>query len=237
MKHQGSFAAVPFHFSMIKIVLPITLCCLLFLSCKNDPKTRAVQSAPNIAPPKSAPAPPAGSATFALTEGTVNWSVNYTIGKKGHQGAINATAGELWVSQNQIISGTVTLDMNSIRVTDIKEPEKRLDLESHLKNADFFEVDKFPKAEFMFIEVAPSTLPNTNWILSGDLTMRGNTARVEIPVKVNIEGDILRAESPSFPINRTNWGVNFHSGLLGTTKDKMIDDMVSISLKVVAKKK
>ena len=141
------------------------------------------------------------------------------------------------VNQGQLLSGKVILDMNSISVTDIKDPGERRDLESHLKDADFFEVNKFPKAEFVFTEVLPSTMPNFNWVLSGSLTMKGKTAPVNIPVKVSIEGDMLRAETPAFPINRTQWDVNFRSGMLGTVKDKMIDDTVPLTLKIVAKKK
>jgi hypothetical protein len=53
---------------------------------------------------------------------------------------------------------------------------------------------------------------------------------------IRMEGDVLQAESPAFPINRTLWGVNFQSGILGTARDKMIDDMVPLMLKVTAKK-
>ncbi len=67
--------------------------------------------------------------------------------------------------------------------------------------------------------------------------MKGKTAPVNIPVKISFEGDVMRAESPAFPINRTQWGVNFQSGMLGTVKDKMIDDTVPLTLKVVAKRK
>ncbi len=208
-----------------------------FFSCNNDPKIEAAQAAPKLEAARLEPVPTEGAVTFAVTEGIVNWSGTNTVGKSGHEGTITVESGALLVNQGQILSGKVTIDMNSISVSDIKDPGERRDLESHLKDADFFEVNKFPKAEFEIDEVLPSTMPNFNWVLSGTLTMRGKTAPVNIPVKVSIEGDILRAESPAFPINRTTWGVNFHSGILGTVKDKMIDDTVPISLKIVAKRK
>ncbi len=208
-----------------------------FFSCKNDPKIEAAQAAPKLESALLEPVPTEGAVTFVVTEGIVNWSGTNTVGGSGHQGAIMVESGTLLVNQGQILSGKVTLDMNSISVADIKDPGERRDLESHLKDADFFEVNKFPKAEFEINEVLPSTMPNFNWVLSGTLKMRGKTAPVNIPVKFSIEGDILRAETPAFPINRTTWGVNFHSGILGTVKDKMIDDTVPISLKIVAKRK
>lgn len=223
--------------AFFKKTLLFAFALIAFFSCKNDPKIEAAQAAPKLESARLEPVPTEGAVTFAVTEGIVNWSGTNTVGKSGHEGTITVESGALLVNQGQILSGKVTLDMNSISVTDIKDPGERRDLESHLKDADFFEVNKFPKAEFEIDEVLPSTMPNFNWVLSGTLTMRGKTAPVNIPVKVSIEGDVLRAESPAFPINRTTWGVNFHSGILGTVKDKMIDDTVPISLKIVAKRK
>ena len=222
---------------MFKKAFPITLLCLAVWACKNDPKTEAAQVAPKTETVTVTPASTEGAGTYAITEGVVTWAGTHTIGKDGHQGTIKVESGEILVNQGQILSGKVVLDMNSVSVTDIKDPGERRDLESHLKDSDFFEANKFPKAEFLFTEVLPSTMPNFNCVLSGDLTMKGKTAPVNIPLKVTFEGDMLRAESPNFPINRTTWGVNFQSGILGTAKDKMIDDTVPLSLKVVAKKK
>jgi polyisoprenoid-binding protein YceI len=214
----------------------LVLFCLVFLACKNDLKIESAPVAQKTAIPTAAPVPPDGSAAFTLTEGTVNWVSTNSIGNGKHQGSISVEGGKVWVKQDQLLYGNVILDMNSVSATDVKDPSSRLKLETHLKNADFFEANVFPKAEFMFIEASPSSMPNTNWVLSGTLTMKGITAPVSVPLKVSIEGDILRAESPIFAINRTTWGVNFHSGILGTAKDEMVDDAVSIKLRVVAKK-
>lgn len=208
-----------------------------FFSCKNDPKPAPETTVPKPDTLRMQPAPGGASGTFIITEGIVTWAGSHTIDKAGHEGTITVESGELMVNDGQLYSGTVILNMNSISVTDIKDPGERRDLESHLKDSDFFEVNKYPTAEFMFTEVMPSTMPNFNYALSGQLTMKGKTNPVNIPVKVSIEGDELHAESPAFPINRTQWGVNFHSGILGTARDKMIDDTVPLRLKVVAKRK
>lgn len=224
--------------TFFKKTLLLCLALFAFFSCKNDPKTDTAQTTAKPDTTRVAPVPTEDATVFAITDGTVNWSGKNTIDKDGHQGTIRVESGELMVNQlGQLLRGTVLLDMNSLSVTDIKDPGERRDLESHLKDADFFETNKFPKAEFVFTDVLPSTMPNFNGVLSGTLTMKGKTAPVNIPVKISIEGDVLRAESPTFPINRTQWGVNFQSGILGTARDKMIDDNVPISLKVTAKRK
>lgn len=218
---------------MFKKPLTTFFLCLAILACKNEPKPDPAPAAPKAA----APVPKDGATAYSLTEGTVYWTSKYAIGTKGHVGTIRVASGEIWVNQGQVQFGNVTLDMNSIQVTDIKEPQKRNELETHLKDSDFFEANKFPNAEFLFTSVSPGTEPGFKEVLNGDLTMKGIAAPVSIPFKASIEGDMLRAESATFPINRTNWGVNFKSSILGTAKDQMIDDMVAIRLEVVAKKK
>lgn len=222
---------------MFRNHLLLALAFFAFLACKSDPKSEAPKAAPPVETLQVTPVSEEGASTFVITEGEVTWAGTNTLKKTGHQGIIKVESGEILVNQGQILRGKVTLDMNSISVTDIKDPGERRDLESHLKDADFFETNTYPKAEYVIAEVLPSTMPNFNWVLSGYLSMRDKTNPVNIPVKVTLDGDVLRAESPTFPINRTQWGVNFKSGILGTTKDKMIDDTVPISLKVVAKRK
>lgn len=221
---------------LFRLALCGAVCLAALFSCNNDPKKTAAQSAPSPDTLRVAPVSADGASVFKITEGLVLWSGTNTVSKNGHDGTITVESGELWVNQGQLLRGKATLDMNSISVSDIKDPGERRDLESHLKDADFFETNKYPKAEFVIEEVLPSTMPNFNSVLRGILTMKGKSVPVNIPANILIEEDMLRAETPTFPINRTQWGVNFKSGILGTTRDKMIDDNVPISLKLTARK-
>ncbi|MBL7809863.1 MAG: YceI family protein [Saprospiraceae bacterium] len=214
----------------------LLLSILALLACKNEPKLPETAPSVPVDTVKMVNVPREGASTYIITEGVVNWSGAHTLKKDGHQGTIMVEGGTLLVNQGQLLSGTVTLDMNSIAVTDIKDPGERRDLESHLKDSDFFEVNKYPKAEFVIEEVLPGKAENFNWVLDGHLTMKGKKAPITIPVMIQFEGDMLQAKSPAFPINRTQWGVNFRSGILGTTRDKMIDDTVPLMLQVTAKK-
>jgi polyisoprenoid-binding protein YceI len=154
-----------------------------------------------------------------------------------HSGTINIEGGELVVDNGQLQSGTVNIDMNSLTVSDLNDAGEKKELESHLKDGDFFNVRKYPQAQFKFSEVLPSTLPAFNAVIAGELTMKGKSKTVNVPVKLILTEDLLTAESAAFPINRTDWGVNFRSGILGTVRDKMIEDVVPLSLKLKAKPK
>lgn len=206
-----------------------------FLSCKNDPKTENTAQAPKLDTIQVKSVPKDGAVTYNITEGVVNWTGKKAQGDS-HTGTISVEKGELLINQGQIINGKITLDMNSIAVNDIKDAGERRDLESHLKDTDFFEAEKFPKAVFTINQVLPSNSPAYNWLIVGDLNMKGKSNPVNIPVTITMQGDKLVAVSPTFPINRTQWGVNFRSGLLGTVKDKLIEDVVLLTLSLQAKK-
>jgi len=208
---------------------------LILLSCKNDPPATIPEAPSGPEPVQVKPVPTEGAVTYAITEGTVYWAGKKSLGAM-HSGTINVESGALLVNQGQLLSGNVVLDMQSIAVSDLQDAGEKRDLESHLKDKDFFEVKKFPKAEFKFTEVLPSTHPAFNAVIAGELIMKGKSNPINIPVKLRIEGDDLVAESTTFPINRTQWGVNFRSGVLGTVKDKLIEDVVPLSLKLKAKK-
>jgi len=224
---------------VLKLIALVFLAVFAFFSCKNDPRPAPETQAAVTPKPDTLrldPVPTEGAATFAVTEGIVNWLGKRTIGNR-HTGTVKVSGGELQVNQGRLLSGKVTLDMASVAVNNMKDPGAKADLESHLKDADFFEVKKYPTGEFVFKEVLPSKLPDFNWVISGDLTLKGKTNHVNIPVKMTISDKGLTAQSVNFVINRTHWDIKFQSGLLGTAKNKIIEDIVPLSLTLKAKKK
>ena len=221
-----------------KLITPVFFSIFVLFSCEDDSKpARDVQVTPVSKPDtvRLQPVPTEGASTFIVTEGVVNWLGKRTVGNR-HTGTVKVAGGELKVNQGRLLSGKITLDMSSVAVNNMKDPGAKADLESHLKDADFFEVKKYPTGEFIFNEVLPSNTPDFNWVISGKLTLKGKTEPVNIPVKMTITDDELNAQSANFVINRTKWGINFQSGLLGTVKDKIIEDIVPLSLTITAKK-
>lgn len=223
---------------VLKLTTLAILSVIALISCKNDSNSTREPIATPVSKPDTIrlPAiPTEGAATYSITDGVVTWLGKRTIGNR-HTGTLNVSSGELKVNQGHLLSGKITLDMASINVNNIKDPGAKADLESHLKDSDFFEVKKYPIGEFVFDEVLPSNLPDFNWVVSGQLTLKDITHPVNIPLKLAISNDELKAQSANFAINRTKWGVNFQSGLLGTAKDKIIEDIVPLSFTVTAKR-
>ena len=106
---------------------------------------------------------------------------------------------------------SITADMASISTNN----EQR---DSHLRNADFFEVEQFPELHFSSTRI--EKVDNDNFTLFGVLTLKGITK----PVKLNVEysgvtKDPWGGERAGFlitgKINRSDWGVSFN-GVLET---------------------
>ena len=90
--------------------------------------------------------------------------------------------------------------------------------DAHLRNADFFEVEKFPELNFQSTGVEKKDADN--FILHGDLTMKGITRPVKLNVEFNgLTKDPWGGERAGFvvtgKINRSEFGVNFN-GVLET---------------------
>jgi polyisoprenoid-binding protein YceI len=112
------------------------------------------------------------------------------------------------ISTAQII---VKADMASISTNN----EQR---DAHLRNADFFEVEKHPELQFKSTRIEKEG--NDTFALYGNLTLKGVTKPVHLHVEFNgITKDPWGYERAGFTltgkINRGDWGVNFN-GVLET---------------------
>lgn len=97
-------------------------------------------------------------------------------------------------------------------------------LTKHLKAPDFFNVKEHPKATVKLTKVEKSAKVYT---LSGEMTMCGKTAPVEIPASVEVKDGVLSISS-EFKIDRTKWGMTYGKG--------KVDDEVTLNVAVTAKK-
>ena len=223
---------------MIRTALRIfPLLFLVITACQNDSKPDPnAKDDLTLKPdtlPVYTPATMEGAADYKITSGTVYWSAKKAIGDP-HYGSIDVSDGVLHVKDGQLVGGLATIDMNSLSISDPQDPKERADLAAHLMASDFFDVKKYPTATFAIDEVLPSRDPNFNAIIRGNLTLKDKTNPVNIPAKLEIKGKELVATTVTFPINRTQWGVNFRSGILGTTKDKLIEDVITLTISLKA---
>ncbi len=202
----------------------------LLASCKGD-KGKAAKTGDAVSTTATAPA---AAKSYTVTEGVINWTGTKVA--YGHSGTLNVKNGMLAAEGHKIKSGNFTIDMNTIKNTDIPEPGKASNLEGHLKNADFFDVANFPTASFAITSVADLDTDDANCSITGNLTLKGISKSVTFPALVVAKADgTLEAISSKFTINRTEWDIKFSSGLAGAIGDKIISDDISLQIKLMAK--
>jgi len=204
------------------------------ISCKGEKKNETEATAPEEV---VAPAPVASSYTVDAGASLIDW-----IGKKpteNHTGTLKLSTGSIQTVDDKIQSGSFTIDMNSINVTDL-EGDKKAGLEGHLKGEGegkedhFFNVAKFPTATFEMTGVSEK---EGKTFIEGNLTLKGITKNISFPASITTSAEEVKLESEAFNIDRTQWGVNYKSkSVLENLGDKFILDDIELKISVVAKK-
>lgn len=145
-----------------------------------------------------------------------------------HDGGFKAFTGTIdLVDAKPETSGVaVDIDMKSV-YTDADG------LTKHLKNADFFEVEKYPKATFTSTKiVADSAKGAGNYTITGDFNLHGQTKAITFPAKITVNAADVAVES-EFSINRKDFGIVY----TGAADDLIRDDVViKLNLKSLRKK-
>ncbi len=204
------------------------------LSCKGEKQNETEANAAEEA--KEAPVT---AITYKVdpTASKIEWTGIKPTGK--HTGTLDLANGMLKVENGNVQSGSFSIDMTSITVTDLEGDEKA-SLEGHLKGEGeekedhFFNVAKYPTASF---EITGINEKEGKMYLEGNLTVKGTKKNISFPATTSIEDDIMTLNTEVFTINRTEWGVNYGSkSIFENLGDKFINDDIELKISVKAKK-
>lgn len=206
------------------------------VSCKNEPKN---ETKANDAETAVVATEEAQVFMIDTDNSKIEWKGAKPAGE--HFGTVMLKEGKFSTKGEELESGNIVLNMNSITVNDL-EGDDKASLEAHLKGTaegkedHFFNVAEHPEAQFEITNVMEKD--GKTW-LSGNLTMKGTTKNVEIPVTYSMKEDgkkfILTSET--FTIDRTNWNVNYGSkSVFDDLKNKYVNDEIEITFMVEAKK-
>ncbi len=140
----------------------------------------------------------------------------------GHDGGFTNYAGAMSFDENGTLGEIkFEVDVNSI-YTDVEQ------LTTHLKSADFFEVEKYPRATFESTKVVVATHDLTQYTVTGDMTIKGETKSITFPVEVAMKDGKLHSMA-EFDINRFDYGIVYAG-----KADDLIKKEVSLKLDFVA---
>jgi polyisoprenoid-binding protein YceI len=122
----------------------------------------------------------------------------------------------------------VTVDASSINTNQAQR-------DAHIRSADFFEVETHPNLTFTSTGLKED---GGDFLLNGDLTIRGVTKPVTFKLEVNgfgpdASGATRAGFSASTEVNRHDFGVSFNGQIPGVAGGVILSDKVTLSLEIV----
>jgi polyisoprenoid-binding protein YceI len=94
-------------------------------------------------------------------------------------------------------------------------------LTKHLKRADFFDVEHFPKATFVSTRVEASRAAGATHVLTGSLTIHGVTRTLSIPARFAVSDDLVALDA-TLEVRQSEFGMEKAA--------RKSDDIVPITL-------
>lgn len=186
--------------------------------------TEVVKATPNESAtvggkPSSAPSAVAGKTYVISADSKIDFLASKAVGGET-PGGFKKFVGQLTVVDGKLVAegSKIVIDMESTWTNNEK-------LTAHLKNADFFDVPKFPTTTFAGTRIEAA---NDDYKITGNLTMHGVTKSVTIPAKIQISDEKLTLTSAS-SINRFDFDMKFEG-----QKDNMIRDRVTLTFNITA---
>lgn len=154
-----------------------------------------------------------------------------------HTGSLSLGGGSVTIEDGLLHGGHFTIDMASLGCTDITDSALNAMLIAHLESDDFFHTAEYPVARFSitaaaFLEEATPGVPN--YIIRGELSLRGITLPIEFPAVIAQNTDGSFTAQATVEIDRTLWGSEYGSGkLFARLGQHLVNDFVQLHLKVV----
>jgi polyisoprenoid-binding protein YceI len=192
--------------------------------CNTDPAKDKVKATVSEPAPAAAAQPQTGGAYAFSSSDSKLELVGAKVTKK-HDGGFRQFSGNIRLPDGKPEQGSVTaeIDMGSIW-TDADK------LTQHLKSADFFDVEKFPKARFTSTAVKPGGEKGATHTVTGNLELHGVTKSISFPANIREKDGAVEVDA-EFAINRKDFGIVYPGA-----PDDLIKDDVLIKLQIRGKK-
>ncbi|MBD41523.1 MAG: lipid-binding protein [Flavobacteriaceae bacterium] len=163
---------------------------------------------------------------FNLEKSKVKWT-GKKITNASHWGHINFTKAEITFDGDVISTGNFIVDMTSISVDDISGGGKSR-LENHLKDDDFFSVDKFNNAELEILE--KSEMIDNKYQVEANLTIKGITNPITFEMTPVDDGSFKAL----LVFDRSTYDVQYRSGsFFENLGDRLILDDVVLEVNLI----
>lgn len=202
---------------MKKVILSLVVVATILVSCKGK-EDKKVAITEEVKVEKVVV-----DSNVNIAESVVLWKGFKPTGS--HNGTVKLVSGTMTIENGELVSGEFVMDMKSI--TDADGSTR---LEGHLKNADFFDVEKYPTSKFVVTKVEKK---DAKLSVTGDLTIKDVTKSITIPATITMVDGVAVFKSETFELNRADFNVKYGSkSFFGNLKDKFINDNMEMSFEV-----
>lgn len=162
----------------------------------------------------------------------VHWNGKKVTGE--HTGYLSVGKGSVMVENSSVVGAKVSIDMNSIVCTDIKDEGTNQKFVGHLKSDDFFSVEKHPNVNFEITSMKQGSAAG-EYNVNGKLTIKGITNDISFPAKVSVNNGLVKAVGTA-KLDRTKWDIRYGSGkFFEGLGDRMIYDEFEVTFDIAAK--
>ncbi|GAA1082179.1 YceI family protein [Tsukamurella spumae] len=169
---------------------------------------------------------PAGTYVVDPVHSSVEFSVRHLMVSKV-KGRFDEFSGTITVSEDGTASLAAEVDVTTVNTRNAQR-------DAHIRTADFFDAENYPKATFTSTGVAAK---GSDYVLSGELTLRGVTK----PVQFDLEflgtnpgmgqGEVAAFEAKTV-ITRQDFGITIDMPL--ETGGSVIGDKITLTLDIEA---
>ena len=169
----------------------------------------------------------AGTWTIDPVHSEVSFTVRHMMVSKV-RGRFDKFEGTITTAPDPLQSGvTATVDLGSVNTGN----ETR---DNHIRSEDFFHTEKHPTMTFRSTGIRPD---GDNFLLDGDLTLRGVTRPVTFRLEVNgfgpdPYGGTRAGFSATAEINRNEWNVSYNGPIPGAGTGMVLSDKVTVNLEI-----
>ena len=166
-----------------------------------------------------------GTWDIDASHSTVGFSVRHMMVSKV-RGYFREFSGEIVTAQDPTQSSvTATIDLSSI---DTRQEQR----DAHIRSADFFDVDNHPQMTFRSTAVRPQ---GADWVVEGELTIKGNTRPVTLDLELNgfgpdAYGGTRAGFSARTEISRAEFGVDIQLPMDGG--GVVVGDKITVELDI-----
>jgi polyisoprenoid-binding protein YceI len=163
------------------------------------------------------------------THSAINFSVRHMVFAKV-RGRFDEWSGAVHLGPDDLTGGSVEVEIDSKSIdTGVA------DRDNHLRSADFFDVERFPKLRFKSTEV--EKIDNEHFRVRGALTIRDVTREVVLDVEYAGQakdpwGNTRAAFTASTTVERSDFGLNWNQVL--EAGGVLVGERIDIEIEVQA---